>query len=290
MSAGSHPFRCANESKAKFDEVYNAPDPRAYYRTLGALDYRIPSEARPVFRKVIDAIEAERPKIVDIGCSYGVNAAMVKYDLSFADLVERYSAPEMDDYSTAETVLKDAEDYAAMTPSVDASFVGVDIAGEAAGYAKAVGLIEEAVVENLEQRPLSDEAVEIMADADLLITTGAVGYVTERTFSRIIDAAAGDPPWIAAFVLRQFPFEPIADMLSRRGLACERLKDRYFIQRAFRDEGEAEGALAALRQAGVDPEGLETTGRYFAEFHLARPERAAAAAPLSALLVHGAPH
>jgi len=37
-------FDSANEAKANFDDIYNLPDPRRYYRTLGALDYRIPTE------------------------------------------------------------------------------------------------------------------------------------------------------------------------------------------------------------------------------------------------------
>lgn len=265
-------YESANESKANFDRIYNLPDPRQYYRTLGALDYRIPTEACPIFRKVMQAMNRDRLSVVDIGCSYGVNAAMIQYDLDFADLVARYRAPEMKNESVAEAIIDDAAFFVDAPKIIDASFTGVDIASEAAGYAKAVGLLEETVIENLEAAPLSSEAAEAVAGADLIITTGAVGYVTERTFSRIIDAAEGPPPWVAAFSLRQFPFDKIAEELKGFGLETEKLKGRTFPQRRFRDDEEKAGAIAAIEALGLDPAGLEAQGGYFAEFYLATSE------------------
>lgn len=271
MSADREIFEHANEAKANFDDVYNAPDPRGYYRELGALDYRIPTEAKPIFRRVMRAMDRDRLRIVDIGCSYGVNAAMLRYNLTFADLVERYQDRSMDARSVAEVVCEDAHEFAEMREALDASFVGLDVAREAAGYARAVGLIDEAVVENLESRPMSDAAKAVVADADLIITTGAVGYVTERTFSQVLDAVERRSPWVATFSLRQFPFDGIAEELKTFDLQTERLENRHFVQRAFKDDEEREGAIEAVRAVGCDPEGLETTGAYFADFYLSRP-------------------
>lgn len=274
MSAEKILFDSANEAKASFDDVYNAPDPRGYYRELGALDYRIPTEAKPVFQRVMRAMGRSHLKVVDIGCSYGVNAAMLRYDMTFADLVEKYGDRSMDGRSVAEVICEDAHTFAEMPEAFDASFVGLDVAREAAGYAQAVGLIDEAVVENLERRPISDQAKTMLAEADLVITTGAIGYVTERTFSRVLDAVGARPPWVAAFSLRQFPFDSIAEELKSFDLETEHLADRHFVQRMFKDAAEEEGAIEAVRAAGCDPEGLETTGSYFADFYLCRPKGA----------------
>ncbi|GAB4521202.1 MAG: class I SAM-dependent methyltransferase [Amphiplicatus sp.] len=269
MTEDLESYRRANEAKAKFDEIYNAPDPRAYYTTLAALDYRIPTEARPVFQRLIRSLDKARPKVVDVGCSYGVNAAMIRHDLAFDDLARRYAAPAMQAASTAEVILEDARLFADLPRSLDAVFVGVDVANEAAGYAKSVGLIEEAIVENLEIEPLYDPAP--LADADLLITTGAVGYVTDETFAKLIDAAKGPPPMVAAFVLRQFPFDDIAARLEDYGLVARKLEGRYFPQRRFRDAAEAEAAVEAVCALGLDPAGLEAEGRYYAELYFAAP-------------------
>ena len=264
-------YDCANEAKANFDEIYNLPDPRKYYRTLGALDYRIPTEARPVFRKVMNAMNRQDLSVVDIGCSYGVNAAVIQFEMDFSDLVARYRAAGLKTGSTAEAIFDDAAFFAGADKRVDANFTGVDIAGEAAGYAKAVGLINAAVVENLEESPISDGAAAALASTDLIITTGAVGYVTERTFARVIDAVEGPTPWVAAFSLRQFPFESIAEELKSFGLETEALQGRHFRQRRFRDEEEQSGAIAAVEALGLDPAGLETDGHYYANFYLATP-------------------
>jgi len=271
MAADASAFELGNSAKANFDDIYNAPDPRAYYTTLGRLDYQIPSQAKPVFQAVMQSMERERLTVLDIGCSYGVNAAMLRYDLDFAHLVHRYDRPAMEERSVAEVIVRDAETFAAMPERTDATFIGLDVAAEAAGYAKAVGLIEEAVVANLEESSLPEDAAARIAGADLIITTGAIGYVTEQTFEKILDAAGATPPWVAAFTLRQFPFDAIADTLARRGLVAERLEHRQFPQRRFRDDEEREGAIAAIRAAGRDPEGIETTGGYFSEFYLAAP-------------------
>ncbi|MEZ5892618.1 MAG: hypothetical protein R3C58_05680 [Parvularculaceae bacterium] len=270
-SASNGRYDAANEAKANFDDDYNAPDPRAYYMTLGALDYQIPTNAKPVFQKVIAAMKRPRaPKIVDVGCSYGVNAAMLRLDTTFEEMMQRYTQPGVMDQSSAQTIIQDAADFASGAGDDPAAFIGLDVAGEAAGYADAVGLIDEAVVANLEEAPPDAEAAAAMAGAGLIITTGAVGYVGAETFAHIVEAAE-TPPWVAAFVLRQFPFEDIAGRLRDYGLVTEKLQGETFLQRRFRDEEEQEGAIAALHSAGRDPQGFETDGYYHAEFYLARP-------------------
>lgn len=269
-------FDSSNDAKANFDEIYNLPDPRRYYRTLGALDYRIPTEARPIFRKIMKAMDRDNLNVVDIGCSYGVNSAVIQFDLDFADLAARYREPAVNAESVAEAIIEDAAFFGNVKRWGRANFIGVDIAKEAAGYAKAVGLLDEAIVANLEETPLDDQAREAISNADLIITTGAVGYVTERTFSHIIDAVDGAPPWVAAFSLRQFPFDAIADELKGFNLETEKLESRFFPQRRFRDDEEAAGAIAAVERLGLDPAGLEAEGEYFAEFYLATPKGAPA--------------
>lgn len=283
MTTARDIYDCANDRKAKFEDIYNAPDPRDYYTTLRKLDYQIPTNAKPVFKQVMSLMENEGgANVVDVGCSYGVNAAMLKYDLTFDELALRYLDAEMQERSVAETIIADKQTFDAMPEKIDASFVGIDVAGEAAGYADAVGLLEDAVIENLETAPLSPVGARALRGTDLVITTGAVGYVGADTFSSIMDASKSEPPWVAAFVLRQFPFESIADALADYGLATERLQAATFVQRRFRDHAEQDGAIEAVRAAGRDPEGFETEGYFHAELYLSRP-KSDIAAPIGEL-------
>ena len=71
--------------KLNLDHVYNKPDPRDYFSTLSKLDYCVPELAKPFFKRLLGAkreVNGEAAaKIVDVGCSYGVNAALLKHDL-----------------------------------------------------------------------------------------------------------------------------------------------------------------------------------------------------------------
>jgi SAM-dependent methyltransferase len=280
-------YRELNEPKADFNAVYNRPDPRAYFRTLGSLDYVIPQEACPVFEKVVEALvdmrEIETPRILDIGCSYGVNAALLKSDLTIEDLQEHYTNPALARVDPETLIEKDAAFFAEHLKRTDLEVVGLDSADKAVGYAVAAHLLDAGIAENLERMPPSPDAARLISGVDAVISTGCVGYVTERTFGRILDAV-DDTPWIASFVLRMFPYDAIAERLARDGLVTEKLEGATFIQRAFADEEEMKGVLSELEMLGIDPRGKETEGHLHAEFFLSRPAAEAASRPLRVLL------
>ena len=97
--------------KANFDDIYDQPDPRAYFRTLAPLDYQIPQQARPVIERVHAAAGADRT-ILDVCCSYGINAALLRFDVDIADLAARYTDAGLDDRPAAERVRADRSYFA----------------------------------------------------------------------------------------------------------------------------------------------------------------------------------
>src|SRR5690606_24301522 len=87
-----------NRGKAVFDDIYTMNDPRSYYSVLGALDYMIPDVAEPVIRQLLDAragLHGHENVVLDIGCSYGINAAIHRFPTSFGYLHQRYARREM---------------------------------------------------------------------------------------------------------------------------------------------------------------------------------------------------
>lgn len=283
----------SNDGKATFDNVYNHPDPRPYYSTLGRLDYCIPERAGPVFRSVIDALKEERgtevPTVVDIGCSYGVNAAVLKYDLSVEALYRRYAAPQLARLDAKTLLERDAEFFARQELRADIAVVGVDCAEKAVEYAAAAGLLDAGVVADLESRPPTPKVAERLAPADLVISTGCVGYVTDTTFERILNETSEPPPlpWVACFALRMFSYEPISAALAEHGLVTEKLEGQSFVQRRFESAEEQAHVLRQLDALGVDAAGKEDDGYYHAEFYLSRPAAEAEARPLASLLPRG---
>ena len=84
-------FEDINEAKANMDHIYDQADPRAYFRELKKLGYAIPGVAKPIFQQLIAHLQDRQERavrVLDLGCSYGVNAALLKHDLSMPDLYD----------------------------------------------------------------------------------------------------------------------------------------------------------------------------------------------------------
>ena len=293
MSA-SDLYATINSAKESFDHIYNQPIPYGYFNILGGLDYEIPSNAKPVLQGVIAGLKDVRgiavPTVLDVGCSYGINGALLKYDLEVADLVNRYLGRELNGTPVHKVIGEDARFFARLDAKDDLRVVGLDSAERAVRYAVSAGIIDAGIAANLEEAPLAPDAAKIVAEADLIASTGCVGYVTERTFDRLAEAAIGEggpAPWVASFVLRAFPYDDIAAALSERGLVTEKLDDRTFAQRRFASDEERAQAIQTLERRGVDPTGLEAEGWLHAEFYLSRPIHEVAGLPLAALVPEG---
>ena len=262
--------------KVVFDDVYVQPDPRPYFTAqLREYDYRIAGEAKPVFRQTIDALRRERGisklDIVDIGCSYGINAALLKTDLTVDDLNEHYGEDNVGGMTRAELVEYDRRFYDEHERDPNLDFMGIDASDPAARYAEDAGLLKVGISTNLEEEKLAGSEREAVSEADLVISTGAIGYVTERTIGQVMDAAGDRKPWMAHCVLRMFSFDPMEAMLRDRGYVVEQLEGTL-LQRRFANEEEQQHALDNLAELGIDPSGKESEGWYHANVFIARPK------------------
>lgn len=262
--------------KASFDDVYDQPDPRPYYRTLREIGYVLPGLAQPVFGALLAERRAQRESddlvVADICCSYGVNAALMNHDVDLDDLFEHYSDPRLDGCTRAEVLEADAQFYGDRRRETAAEVTGFDIAGQAVTYGVDSGLLAHGVDTNLEEATLGRDLGATVADTDLVTITGGVGYVTHRTFSQIVGAVETDrKPWVAAFALRWVDYEPVADVLADAGLETEQVEGAVFRQRRFTDAAEREYALRELRERGVDPTDVEDTGWFHANLFVSRP-------------------
>lgn len=257
--------------KVSLDHIYSQPDPRAYFDTLRELGYCIPQLAKPYFTELIQEYRetgGAAPTVLDIGCSYGINAALLRCDTTMTDLYERYC--DRDFYAHDTLVSRDREFVRANDGAGGTRFMGLDASDGALSYALEAGFIDEAVHADLEADDPTEPQRERLATADMVISTGCVGYVTERTISRIAGAHGERLPWMAHFVLRMFPFEPVADSLAAAGYKTVR-HEGVFKQRRFATPEEQTQVLDTLSSVGVDPHGLETDGWLYAQLYLSRP-------------------
>lgn len=207
MTIEERPDLFTNTRKADFKSIYNQPDPRAYFEALRPLQYQIPQQALPFIERVIEFSDASRAegdankphKILDVCCSYGINAALIRYDFSLEALTQHYASCAK--LSAHEQVGSDKTFFASRLRRPDVEVLGLDIAPEAISYAVATGLLADGWAENLETSEPSPQLREALRDVDVVVCTGGVGYVGVDTFSRV--AACVENPsklWMVTFV------------------------------------------------------------------------------------------
>ncbi len=288
MNSGAD-FSGINEAKIDMGSIYDRPDPRAYFNTLQRLDYAIPTSAKPLFQKLISRLRRQRGQeevcVLDLGCSYGVNAALLKHDLSMDELYDHWTQDGLAQATSEEVIELDQQFFSELQDPENLKVIGIDQAENAVAFAEEIGLVDEGLPINLEEETLPADARRDIVPVDLMISTGCVGYVTEKSFERLMQPLTERrPAWIANFVLRMFPFDAIERALGNWGYRTEKLAGRYFKQREFASAEEREQVVEQLRSQDVDPTGLEAEGRFVAEFYLSRPEAEARELPLNRLL------
>ena len=111
--------------------------------------------------------------VLDVCCSYGINAALLTHELTLAELFEHYTSPVARRLTRADLIEWDKEFYAARRRPGAPRVIGLDVAGNALGYARAVGLLDAACAENLEQHPASPALRRAMTEVGLITMTGA---------------------------------------------------------------------------------------------------------------------
>jgi carnitine O-acetyltransferase len=258
--------------KVSFDDIYVADDPRPYFRTLRRFDYGIPAAARPHFAGLAGEFRAVRgvdvPTLLDVGCSYGVNAALLRCDVTLDELYDRYGDVAGD---APRDVLVDADRVLVRDrPSgVPVRLLGLDTSPAALGYAVDAGFLDGGVVADLEAGEPTDHQRRLLRDVGLVVSTGCIGYVTEKTLLRVVDAVDGPRPWMAHFCLRMFPFDTIAGQLDDLGYETT-VVGGPFRQRRFASSRERELVLDRLTELGISEAG-EAAGWLYARLHVSVP-------------------
>ena len=264
------PARTAT-SKADFSGIYTAPDPRAYFAALAPLEYQVPAHALPVVRAEIDAADrdARARTVLDLCCSYGTNAALLRTSVGLGALAARYTNPALAELSPAALAAADAAFFRAWEERPDVRVLGLDASAPAVGYASRAGLLAGGFAEDLERADPSPGLAAALPTVGTVVCTGGVGYVGPPTFTRLLTHLPSDVR-LVAFVLRVFDYDEITGVLDAHGLATHRLPGTVR-QRRFVDAAEQDAAVADVRSRGLDPTGKESAGWFHADCYVSRP-------------------
>jgi hypothetical protein len=272
-----------SEHKTDFSTIYSRPDPRAYFGALAPQDYQVPARALAILEAVVAASGART--VLDVCCSYGINAALLRFDVDLDQIAARAADPALAQLAPQDLIVADGPFYAERPCNPDLAVLGLDVSAPAIDYAVRTGLLAGGWAEDLETADPSPALAAGLRDVGLVVCTGGVGYIGHRTFERI--AAAIDEPtrlWLVVSVLRVFGYDAIAAALSRYDLVTEQVPGVTFPQRRFADRAESEAALRDVAARGLDPASKEADGWYHPDCYLTRPADSAAATPIHELL------
>ncbi len=257
------------DSKSDFSDIYERPDPRAYFGTLMPLDYQITQQALPVVESVL--AEAGPRTVLDVCCSYGINASLLRCAVDLAEVGVRNTDPARAALAPEDVIAEDTDFYSGRLRHPERTVLGLDLSAPAIEYGTRTGLHADGWAEDLESADPSPALATGLRDVGLVVCTGGVGYIGRPTFERIV-GAVDDPGdlWLAVFVLRVFDYDEIAESLAGYGLVTEQLPGT-FPQRRFADRAEFDAAVHDVRRRGLDPAGKEADGWYHASCYLTRP-------------------
>lgn len=274
-------YKAENVAKADFDSIYVQPTPHDYVTKMASHGYQIGEQARPYCLEAEDLLrerngEARPVQMLDVGCSYGMGSALVKYGYTFDEMAAFFSSRAPKNYSSCCEAMRR---WLNETPlSIDMRCVGVDSSAPAIRFAHDSGLLEGGIARDFEDpdiRPTKED-IEWFRSCNFIISTGAIGYVTKRTLSKILphfgkDHPADFGPCAVVTILRMFDTAPVARVFEQSGLHFAPVPGIRLKQRNFIDKTEQTKIVSILQDKGIRTEGWENKGSLFADLFVAAP-------------------
>jgi hypothetical protein len=259
-----------------FDDTYDQPDCRAYFRMMDALGYRNQHHATAAFRAGLDAVARVRgldaPRMLDFASSYGIVTLLMRHETTLAEVFARYRDPAFDGLSPGDVIARDRDWLVRLprrTPPLHVT--GLDIMPNAVAYGRAVGLFDEGYAEDLETSDPSDGLAAALGQVDMIVECGSVAQLMPRALDRVLAACGPRKPWIMTSPIRGNERAAAVELLRAHGMVQEQLPVPPFVHRRFEGPEEQARAIANARAAGHQTDGVETSGHFHAQVLLARP-------------------
>jgi hypothetical protein len=257
--------------KKDFTDIYTKKYPFSYLQEMKNLGYRIPDQTKPLYQHLAERMSnylKRTLKILDLGSSYGINSALLNYELVMEELddffVDANSAPS----------IKETQSFFDELPNKNPKFEFylVDTSSHALEFAEKAGLCEDSFCVNLEKETIPPKFEHTLNDIDLIISTGCIGYIGPKSFENIfksIDRYGKNPLPIFAFtVLRIFPIDEIKSIFRKNDFELVKTKIGPLKQRQFYNESEMKKSIELLKNQGIDTKGMEEEGYFFADFYV----------------------
>lgn len=257
-----------------FDDIYDLPNCRSYYRAMDHAGFRTAHFAAKAFRDALFDLKAARGldqvTIVDFASGYGIAAQLMRHKITLDDVLSRYRDVWFDDASEAETIAADRAWLDQHRRDEGDRYLGIDIAGNALAYGFDVGIFDQVFPDNLQDAPPSDALCAALSRVDLIVECGSVAHMLPDALDRLLSACTRKP-WVITSPIRGNDTAEALDVLAAHGLSVDRHVTVPFPHRAFSSSDEQRRAIENATARGYDTEGFESGGRFHAQIFLAKP-------------------
>lgn len=263
--------------KKDFTNIYTQKFPNAYLKEMKRLDYRIPDKTKPLYLSIAKQLYKKLSKkinIMDIGSSYGINSALMKYDLKMSELDDLFLEQEP-------SIEQSKQIFENLSCDDTLDFYQIDISEPALKFSENTGLCKKGICVNLESGNLP---IKDIPRSDMIIATGCIGYIGYKAFSNLFeliknqqsesDSGLLDQDPIFAFsVLRIFDMGKIEKIFDHYDYSLVKSDLKPIRQRRFSDFEEKHKTISLLHSKGIDTKWLEDDGHFYADFYIASPKR-----------------
>lgn len=260
--------------KKDFTNIYTQKTPFAYLKEMKRLSYRIPDHTKPLYLSLAKQLfeKQNRPvNIIDIGSSYGINSALLKYDLKMSDLDDFFlTDPHPTNQQTQEF-------FGEFFENKTMNFYQIDISKPALQFSEDAGLCKKGFDVNLETCNI--ELLKDLPRFDLVIATGCIGYIGYKAFVTLFelinnrkDDFTNTAPMFAFSALRIFDMKNIKRTFEYYGYSLVKTDLEPICQRQFSNADEKSQTLSLLHGMGIDTKQYEEKGNFYADFYVASPK------------------
>ena len=271
------------ENEAKFDwgDRYTAQSPLPSAQFMASIEYTLLDAVLPhllgVTMRIAALSPSSPPRLLDLGSSYGLLAMTLNDNVSLPSLAAGLAAQGLlPAASRADAVAAYGRLAASLRgeDKVALPVLALDASQPALDFALAARLVAAAVHADLEANAIGDEDAQLVAQCNVLVCTGAIGYVTEKTIGQIAPLLGNRGKETAAIVfsvLRMFPHKAVVAELERHGFAV-RCLSHAIRQRSYESDEEKEGVVAMIREReanGLVPPGVDDEDALYATLFVA---------------------
>lgn len=232
-----------DDPKANFDNIYAMYSPKAYVQYLvGELGYQLPFQTMAELGKYIQQGNFEQPiQATIIGSAHGLDAVALKYKMTAAEILARWSNEATISQSFKDDVPRGQTQYVCTF---------IDIEPEPLRFATDVKLADQAFVADL-GKVLSPALVHhFRQHSDIIIGTGMISYIGVAGLAALLQAAfvEGKAQLFCFSALKFLEIDVYLAVCAEYGLSVRKIIDAP--HRLYKDEHEKQQIKQLLASQG----------------------------------------